>query len=101
MLHAAMGWDGTLVISDVRPRCETCMEVSMGQRRIPPGGTATLEVKYEALDVVGEFTRYVVIESNNPSDRQVSVIPRVIQALSVPQMQRRQAPLCSYTASAG
>ncbi|MFO7892099.1 MAG: DUF1573 domain-containing protein [Longimicrobiales bacterium] len=66
--------DGVLRIARARPRCRSCMTVKLSRRDVPPGEAARLEVTYEVRDVSGPFARYVVIESNNPSDPSVSVM---------------------------
>jgi len=71
-----------LEIAKVEPRCKTCIETELKRREIPPGESEDLVVSYELTDTVGDFVRYIAIESNDPADPSISVI---LQGRIVPE----------------
>ena len=62
-----------LTIEDVKPRCGSCIEITLKRQRIPPGDSEDLVVEYELTDRVGKFVRYIVVESNDPKNSSVSL----------------------------
>ena len=68
--------DKVLIIKGTKVSCESCIDPIISIEKLNPGEEGELEITVNSLDMIGRFTKWVYVESNDP------VNPRVVVTVS-------------------
>ena len=66
--------DEILIIKGAKVSCESCIDPIISTRELNPGEEGELEITVNSLDMIGRFTKWIYIESNDPVNPQVAII---------------------------
>ena len=65
--------EGPLTITRAKSRCPSCIEITLARTVIPAGESEDLIVDYDLTDRWGEFTRYIVVQTDDPEGDSITV----------------------------
>jgi len=68
--------DEVLIIKGTKVSCESCIDPLISTKELNPGEEGELEITVNSLDMMGQFTKWVYVESND------LVNPRVVITVS-------------------
>ena len=68
--------DEVLIIKEAKVSCESCIDPVISTRELNPGEVGELKITVNSLDMIGQFTKRIYVESNDP------VRPRITIAVS-------------------
>jgi len=65
--------DEILIIKGTKVSCESCTDPVISTRELNPGEVGQLKITINSLEMIGQFTKRVYVESNDPVNPQVIV----------------------------
>ena len=66
--------DVVLIIKGTKVSCESCIDPLISTKELNPGEVGELKITVNSLDMIGQFTKRIYVESNDPVNPRLVVI---------------------------
>lgn len=95
--------DATLRIDQVRPSCAECIVDPIDVRSLAPGAGVDLPITFEAANVPGRQTAFVMLETNDPNTplKRITITADVLPKGDAPRLELDRARLDAGVVLAG
>src|SRR5665648_1298331 len=66
--------DEGLIIKETKISCDSCIDLIISAQELNPGEEGELEITVNSPDMIGRFTEWIYLESNDPINPKITVI---------------------------